>query len=129
MGLTSLSAEIADILADFPGERCFPRLETLSLEAASALSKHRGELDLGPADMKPDVAEVLLRHDAPIKLWGVRRLALEEIDSVPLGRKLFSEAYRSASVANLRTMSPEIAAEYARRPVGFYLEHLDTLSV
>jgi hypothetical protein len=145
LGLTSLSAETADILAEFPGELCFPRLETLSLEAASALGKHRGDLDLGPAEIKPDVAEVLLRHDAPIKLWGVRRLApgvgdvlakhqaevrlaLEEIDSVPLARKLFSEAYRSASVANLRTMSPEIAAEYARHDPG-YLKCLDTLSV
>jgi hypothetical protein len=145
LGLTSFSAETADILAEFPGELCFPRLETLSLEAASALGKHRGDLDLGPAEIKPDVAEVLLRHDAPIKLWGVRRLApgvgdvlakhqaevrlaLEEIDSVPLARKLFSEAYRSASVANLRTMSPEIAAEYARHDPG-YLKCLDTLSV
>ena len=145
LGLTSLPAETAAILAEFPGELCFPRLETLSLEAASALGKHRGELDLGPADIKPDVAEVLLRHDAPLELWGVKklapgvgdilaqhkaqvRLALEEIDSLPLARKLFSEPYRSASVANLRTMSPEIAAEYARHDPG-YLKCLDTLSV
>ena len=91
------------------------------------------------------MAEVLLRHDAPLELWGVKklapgvgdilaqhkaqvRLALEEIDSLPLARKLFSEPYRSASVANLRTMSPEIAAEYARHDPG-YLKCLDTLSV
>jgi hypothetical protein len=64
----------------------------------------------------------LAKHQAEV------RLALEEIDSVPLARKLFSEAYRSASVANLRTMSPEIAAEYARHDPG-YLKCLDTLSV
>lgn len=74
VGLTSLSTEIAEILAKFKGSLCFPRLETLSLNAAAALDKHRRTLDLGPARITPDVAEVLLRHDARIGLTGVKRL-------------------------------------------------------
>lgn len=145
VGLTSLSTEIAEILAKFRGSLCFPRLETLSLNAAAALDKHRRPLDLGPARITPDVAEVLLRHDARIGLTGVKRLDpgvgdilarhksevvlfLDEIDSASLARKLFSESNRDASVENLRTMSPEIAAEYARQDPG-YLRCLDRLSV
>jgi hypothetical protein len=145
VGLTSLSIEIAEILAKFKGSLCFPRLETLSLNAAAALDKHRRTLDLGPARITPDVAEVLLRHDARIGLTGVKRLDpgvgdilarhksevvlfLDEIDSASLARKLFSESNRDASVENLRTMSPEIAAEYARQDPG-YLKCLDRLSV
>jgi hypothetical protein len=144
VGLTSLSPEIAEILAKFRGSLWFPRLETLSLDAAAALGKHRRTLDLGPAHITPDVAEVLLRHDARIGLTGVKRLDpgvgdilarhksevvlfLDEIESASLARKLFSEPNRDASVENLRTMSPEIAAEYARHNPG-YLKCLDTLS-
>jgi hypothetical protein len=145
LGLTSLPADIADILAEFPGKIWFLRLEMVSPEAAAAMSKHRGTLDLGPAQISPEVAEELLRHAGPIGLTGVKRLApgvgeilashksevlleLEEIDSARLAAKLFQERNRSSSVENLRTMSAEIAAEYARHDPG-YLLRLDTLSV
>jgi hypothetical protein len=145
LGLTSLSTDIAEILAEFPGRLWFPRLETLSREAAAALAKHRKAIDLGAAHISPEVAEILLRHDAPIGLTSVRKLApgvgdilarhkaevwleLEEIDSVPLARKLFSEPNGSSSAENLRTMSPAIAAEYAMRYRGG-LVRLDTITV
>jgi len=145
LGLTTLSTDIAEILAEFPGKLWFPRLETLSREAAAALGKHRKAIDLGAAHISPDVAEILLRHDGPIGLTSVRKLApgvgdilarhksevrleLDEIDSVSLARKLFSEPNAPSSVVNLRTMSPAIATEYARRnPWG--LKHLDSLSL
>ena len=145
LGLTTLSTDIAEILAKFPGKLWFPRLETLSREAAAALGKHRKAIDLGAAHISPDVAEILLRHDGPIGLTSVRKLApgvgdilarhksevrleLDEIDSVSLARKLFSEPNAPSSVVNLRTMSPAIATEYARRnPWG--LKHLDSLSL
>jgi len=145
LGLPTLPTAIAEILAEFPGELWFPHLETLSREAAGALSKHRAALDLGPAHISAEVAETLLDHDAPIGLRQVRKLApgvgdilarhkaevwlaLEEIDSVSLARKLFTEPEASSSVHRLRTMSPAIAAEYARQDPG-YLQCLDTLSV
>lgn len=145
LGLGSLSAEIAEILAQYPGRLWFPRLESLSFDAAVALAKHRGSLDLGPARISPEVAEALLHHEGPIGLTGVKKLVpgvadilaghkaevwleLEEIDSVSLARKLFSEPNASSSVENLRTMSPEIAAEYARRHPGI-LVALDTLTL
>lgn len=145
LGLTTLPTAIAEILAEFPGELWFPRLETLSREAAGALRKHRAAIELGPARISAEVAETLLDHDAPIGLRRVRKLApgvgdilakhkaevwlaLEEIDSVSLARKLFTEPEASSSVHRLRTMSPAIAAEYARHEPG-YLQQLDTLSV
>jgi hypothetical protein len=145
LGLPTLPTAIAEILAEFPGELWFPHLETLSREAAGALSKHRAALDLGPAHISAEVAETLLDHDAPIGLRQVRKLApgvgdilarhkaevwlaLEEIDSVSLARKLFTEPEASSSVHRLRTMLPAIAAEYARQDPG-YLQCLDTLSV
>lgn len=145
LGLTTLSADIAEILAEFPGQLWFPRLETLSPEAAAALGTHRKAIDFGPANISPEVAEILLHHDAPIGLTGVRKLApgvgdilarhkaevwleLEEIDSAPLARKLFSEPHGSSSAENLRTMSPAIAAEYAAHYRGG-LVRLDTLTV
>jgi hypothetical protein len=157
LGLTSLSTEIAKILAEFKGDLAFPRLETLSLDTAKAIAEHgeavrRGSetfgpyLDLGKARLTPAAAEALLTHDGPLGLNRLKELepgvgdilakhrfevglVLEKIDSVALARKLFSESGRSSSVARLRTMSPEIAAEYARHyPPPGYLERLDTLS-
>jgi hypothetical protein len=158
LGLTSLSTEIAEILAEFNGDLAFPRLETLSLETAKAIAEHgevvrigsetvSPDLDLGTARLTPTAAEALLAHDGPLSLNRLKKLepgvgdilakhrfevglVLEEMDSVALARKLFSERGRSSSVARLRTMSPEIAAEYARHyPPPGYLERLDTLSV
>jgi len=156
LGLTSLSTEIAEILAEFKGDLEFPRLETLSLESAKAIAEHgevvqRGSetigpsLHLGKARLTPAVAEALLAHDGALSLNRLKKLEpgvgdtlakhrfevllmLEEIDSVALARKLFSESGQSSNVARLRTMSPEIAAEYAWHYPG-YLERLDTLSV
>ena len=158
LGLTSLTPEIAEILAEFKGDLEFPRLETLSLESAKAIAEHgevvqRGSetfgpwLDLGKARLTPAVAEALLAHDGALSVGGLEKLEpgvgdilakhrfevnlmLDEIDSAPLARKLFSGPRRSASVCCLLTMSPEIAAEYARHyPPPGYLERLDTLSV
>jgi len=158
LGLTSLTPEIAEILAEFKGDLEFPRLETLSLESAKAIAEHgevvqRGSetfgpwLDLGKARLTPAVAEALLAHDGALSVGGLEKLEpgvgdilakhrfevnlmLDEIDSAPLARKLFSGPRGSASVCCLLTMSPEIAAEYARHyPPPGYLERLDTLSV
>ncbi|MFN7813750.1 MAG: hypothetical protein ACK5SI_13935 [Planctomycetia bacterium] len=144
LGLPTLPTAIAEILAKFPGELWFPHLETLSREAAGALRKHRAAIELGPARISAEVAETLLDHDAPIGLRRVRKLApgvgdilakhkaevclaLEEIDSVSLARKLFTEPEASSSVHRLRTMSPAIAAEYARHEPGG-LDSLDLLT-
>jgi len=155
LGLTELPPDLAVILADFPYDLDFPKLESLSLESAQAIRKHgvavkvggktRGpSLGLGKAKISPAVAEALLLHDGPLSLMLVKRLEpgvgdilarhrfelhlmLEEIDSVTLARKLFSEGNASSSVSNLRTISPDIAVEYARRGPGLFI-HLDALS-
>lgn len=154
VGLVDLPREIAAMLAEFPYDLDFPYLETLSLEAAKAIAEHgevvqRGSetigptLDLGKVRFTPAIAEALLAHDGPLSLNRLKKLEpgvgdvlakhkfdvllmLEEIDSVALARKIFSEGHRSSSVARLRTMSPEIAAEYVRCQPG-YLRSLDTL--
>jgi hypothetical protein len=146
VGLIDLPPEIAAILAEFPYDLDFPYLETLSLESAKAIAEHgevvqRGSetvgptLDLGKARITPAIAEALLTHDGPLSLNRLKKLEpgvgdilakhrfpvllmLEEIDSVPLARKIFSDGHRSSSVARLRTMAPEIATEYARAVPG-----------
>jgi len=155
VGLIDLPLEIAAILAEFPYHLDFPYLETLSLESAKAIAEH-GEvvqigsetvgptLDLGKARLTPAIAEALLAHDGPLSLNRLKRLEpgvgdilakhrfpvllmLEEIDSVALARKIFSDGHSSSSVARLRTMSPEIATEYARLDPGEILA-LETLT-
>ena len=155
VGLIDLPREIAAILAEFPYNLDFPYLETLSLESAKAIAEHgevvqRGSetvgptLDLGKARLTPAIAEALLAHDGPLSLNRLKRLEpgvgdilakhrfpvllmLEEIDSVALARKIFSDGHKSSSVARLRTMSPEIATEYARLDPGEILA-LETLT-
>ena len=155
VGLIDLPREIAAILAEFPYHLDFPYLETLSLESAKAIAEHgevvqRGSetvgptLDLGKARLTPAIAEALLAHDGPLSLNRLKRLEpgvgdvlakhrfpvllmLEEIDSVALARKIFSDGHASSSVARLRTMSPEIATEYARLDPGAILA-LETLT-
>jgi len=155
VGLIDLPLKIAAILAEFPHHLDFPYLETLSLESAKAIAEH-GEvvqigsetvgptLDLGKARLTPAIAEALLAHDGPLSLNRLKRLEpgvgdilakhrfpvllmLEEIDSVALARKIFSDGHSSSSVARLRTMSPEIAKEYARLDPGAILA-LETLT-
>jgi len=155
VGLIDLPPEIAAILAEFRYDLDFPYLETLSLESAKAIAEHgevvqRGSetvgptLDLGKARLTPAIAEALLAHDGTLSLNRLRKLEpgvgdilakhrfpvllmLEEIDSVPLARKIFSQSHRSSSTARLRTMSPEIAKEYARLDPGAILA-LETLT-
>ena len=146
VGLIDLPLEIAANLAEFPHNLDFPYLETLSLESAKAIAEHgevvqRGSetvgptLDLGKARLTPAIAEALLAHDGPLSLNRLKRLEpgvgdilakhrfpvllmLEEIDSVALARKIFSDGHKSSTTARLRTMSPEIATEYARLDPG-----------
>ena len=145
LGITSLPPEIAVILADCNSHLSFTGIESVPIESARALIRHRRSLDFGKARVTPEVAEVLLEHQGLIGVSLAKRLepgvgdvlarhkfdlglALEEIDSVALARKLFSGQHHSSSVENLRTMSPEVAAEYVRCHPG-YLKRLDTLSV
>ena len=144
LGLRSISLEVATELAKFQGEIYLPELEALSAEAAVAFQPHRRYLDFGKAKISTEVAEALLLHDGDVGMMGVPRLEpgvgdilarhkaeirlmLEEIDSVALAKKMFAANHKSTSVYNLRTMSPPIAAEYARQDPG-YLKHLDSLS-
>lgn len=144
LGLKSISVEVAAELAKFQGEIYLPELEAVSVEVAVAFQPHRGYLDLGKAKISAEVAEKLLMHDGDVGMMGVQRLEpgvgdilarhkseirlmLEEIDSVALAKKMFAAGHGSTSVYKLRTMSPGIAAEYARQDPGS-LEHLDSLS-
>ena len=145
LGLKSISMEVAAALSKSQGEIYLPELEAVSVEAAVAFQPHRKYLDLGKAKISAEVAESLLLHDGDVGMMGVARLEpgvgdilarhksevrlmLEEIDSVALARKMFAANHGSSSVCNLRTMSPEIATEYARQNPG-YLERLDSLSL
>lgn len=147
IGISVLAPDIAAIVAKRRRHLSFPNLKSLSVDSAKALQSHGGPLDwllFGKVSITPQVAETLLGHEGGLA-FSVDRLesgvgdilarhkslvgvALVEIDSVALARKMFREDAASSSVRRLRTMSPEIAAEYARWHPGS-LESLDTLSV
>jgi len=147
IGINALTTDIAAILANFRGHLFFPNLKSLSVDSAKALQAHGGPhywLIFGKTFITPQVAETLLGHEGGLA-FSVDRLepgvgdilarhessvdvTLVEIDSVALARKMFREDGASSSLHRLRTMSPEIAAEYVRWQPG-YLSSLDTLSV
>jgi|694.fasta_scaffold94849_2 hypothetical protein len=147
IGISVLSPDIAAILAKRRRHLSFPNLKSLSVDSAEAFQAHDGPLDwliFGKTFITPQVADTLLGHEGGLA-FSVDRLepgvgdilarhksmvgvALVEIDSVALARKMFSEDTASSSLRRLRTMSPEIAAEYVRWQPG-YLSSLDTLSV
>ena len=147
IGINALPPNIAAIVAEFRGHLSFPNLKSLSVDSAKALQAHGGPhywLVFGKTVITPQVAETLLGHEGGLA-FSVDRLepgvgnilarhkssvgvTLVEIDSVALARKMFSEDTASSSLHRLRTMSPEIAAEYVRLHPGS-LNSLDTLSV
>lgn len=149
LGIEELPPDVAAILAEFKGFITFSGLKSVSVESAKALQSHGGPLttlDFGKAIVTPEAAEVLLAHQGPVGVSFADRLepgvgdilaqhqssvciAPLEIDSVSLARKVFCDGLvASSSVRRLRTMSPEIAAEYVRCHPG-YLKSLDMLSV
>lgn len=144
IGLKELPPAIAVILATSNFSLTFPKLRTLPVESADALSAHRRSLSLGAATISEEVATALLKHQGNIGIELATRLEpgvgdilarhryevtlmLEEIDSAPLARKLFSEPNASSSVYRLKTISPEVAAVYAELDPG-YLANVDNLS-
>jgi hypothetical protein len=135
LGIRMLPPKIAEILADCNSHLSFTGIDSLSVESARAIVRHRRSLDFGKARITPEVAEVLLDHQGLIGVSLAKRLepgvgdvlarhkfdlglGLEEIDSVALAKKLFVGQHHSSSVENLRTLSPEVAAEYARLMPG-----------
>lgn len=148
VGVRDMLPDIATIFAQCNADLAFPNLKSLSLDAAKALQTHGGPLstlNFGKAVITPEVAEALLAHQGPVGVSSADRLepgvgdilarhkssvvvALREVDSVALARKVFCDGLvASSSVRRLRTMSPEIATEYVRCRPGS-LESLDTLS-
>jgi len=93
----------------------FNGLTELSPEVAAALATHPPILMFGHADLQlnglkklsPQAAEALSRHEGMVQLY-----ALEELDSVPLARKLARQWGELR--LGIKRLSPEIAAELAK---------------
>ncbi|NCY21745.1 hypothetical protein EBX31_07295 [bacterium] len=63
-GLSSISQELADLLAQYPSRLSLSGLEDLTEDAAKALSKHRHTLNLtGLKELKPEIASILSKRN------------------------------------------------------------------
>lgn len=125
--LTSLSPEVATVLAEVKTPLSFNGLTDLSPETAAALAKHPpnqqkgfGHLRLnGIKRLSPEASEALATHEGKVLLY-----ALERLDSIPLAQKLARE--EGELRLGLTELTPEIAAELAKnkgtmnfRPGGY----------
>jgi hypothetical protein len=146
LGITSLPPDMAIVLSKYDGDLFLNGLESLSLDAALALSEHRKFLDLSGARVTREVAAALLRHEGGIGISEVAKLepgvgdvlakhsrevfvAPEEFDSVALVKRIASEPSWPAKMRRVRTMTPEIARAYVEgAPWSMYLPSLASLS-
>lgn len=127
--LTTMSPEVAAILARSNGELILDDLENLTVPVARALATHAGELSLGVTDLSPEAALELRPHTHSLCLPRLRELPK------PLWDKLVGHAgdlvihgvtelpndvaaalsKRSGSLSlGLREVTPELARELIR---------------
>jgi len=110
--VTSLTPEVAAILAKHKGELALYGLEVLSADAAKALAKHDGRLNLKSISSLPDDAALALaKHQGDLCMQGLAELHCE-----PLARRLLlaGNSYRVGGDGGLNpdrltSISPEVA--------------------
>lgn len=125
--LTSLTPEVAAVLAEVPNSLSFNSLTEISPETAAALAKHPPNKQKGFAHLRlngikrlsPEAAAALATHEGKVLLYS-----LERLDSLPLAEKLAREDGELR--LGLTELTPEIAAELAKnkgalnfRPGGY----------
>lgn len=125
--LTSLSPEVAAVLAEVNIPLSFNGLTEISPETAAALAKHPANAKAGFAHLRlngvkrlsPEAAAALAAHEGKVLLYS-----LEQLDSLPLAQRIGNETGEIR--LGLATLTPEIAAELAKnkgtmnfRPNGY----------
>ena len=114
-GLTTLTPEVAAVLAEAQKPLSFNGLTEISPETAAALAKHPPNPDLGFAHLRlngikrlsPEAAAVLATHEGKLLLHS-----LERLDSIPLAQKMARDWGEIR--LGLTELTPEIAAELAK---------------
>ena len=92
-GLTSISLEVAEALANHTGDLNLYALRAISPEAATALAKHNGALHIfgGVSTMKFEVADALSKHEGDLYLDGLTTLSPKTAKALAFysGRQVF----------------------------------------
>ena len=131
-GLTSLSAEVAAVLAGHEGRLSMNGLQELSEEAATALEQHKGRLVLnGLTSLPARVARSLVvaqpgRSPTGLPVVGLELNGVKELS--PEAAAAFSDYKHSVSLNGLQQISDEAAGELAKVGGLLSLDGLTTLS-
>ena len=125
-GLTTLSAEVAEVLAESRSELHLDGLTTLSVEAAAALARHAGpvlSLD-GLTTLSAEAAAALAEHRGEqLYLNGLTGLADETVVTLAGHRGKY------LSLDGLTRLSGETAKALAERQGGISFDGVTTLTV
>jgi hypothetical protein len=113
--LTTLTAEVAEVLVKHESALSFNGLTELSSETAAVLARHAPSKGFGSADLRLNGlktlslkgAEALATHQGKVLLFS-----LEKLDSVPLAQKLARQWGELR--LGISELSPTIAAELAK---------------
>jgi hypothetical protein len=113
--LTTLTPEVAAVLAKVQTPLAFNGLTEISPETATVLAKHPPNPQPGSAHLRlngierlsPEAASALAAHEGKLLLYS-----LERLDSIPLAQKLARDWGEIR--LGLTELSPEIAAELAK---------------
>lgn len=113
--LTTITADVAAVLAEVKQPLSFNGLTEISPEAATALARHPPNPQLGSAHLRlngikrlsPEAAAALATHEGKLLLYS-----LERLDSIPLAQKLARDLGEIR--LGLSELSPQIAAELCK---------------
>ena len=131
-GVTTLSPEVADALAEYEGwSLSLNGVTTLSDEAAKALAKCKGGLSLNGVTMLSDeAANALAQRDGYLSLHGLTTLTNAQL-AAKLAPRLqqVKTLFLVKTFKSLTTLSPEAAQALAQHGEGHLsLDGLTTLS-
>jgi hypothetical protein len=121
-GLTTLSPEVAEALATHEGLLFLNGLTTLSPESAAALATHEGAIVFdGLTTLSPEVAEALATHKGGVFLTRLTTLSPKVAEALATHKG-------QLVLSDLKTLSPELAAALATHKGELCLNGLTTLS-
>lgn len=121
LGLTALSDEVAEALANHEGELCLASLGTITDTQARALSRHKGTLGLFVTTLSDEAAEALATHQSRLQLDGLTTLSGQIAEAL-------AKHSGELSLFSLKTLTDRQAKALAQHKGTLWLDNLTELS-